>query len=248
MTAKRLRSFIFARGGSKGIIRKNLQEINGIPLIGHAINSAIGSKFIESVFVSTDDEEIREVALSLGAEVPFIRPNELASDASPELLAWRHAISFFSSYYLEGTPRDNPFIVTPATSPLRTSNDIDLAINKYFDSKFDVIFGVSKSHRNPYLNMVKISEDGKIDLVINDSEATRRQDTPEVFDISTSVYVANPQYIMCCKKILGESSGAVILPSSRTIDIDEPYDLHLAKLLLKYPYTKGHDSDEFIQR
>lgn len=230
-------AYVFARGGSKGIPKKNLKKLGGIPLIGRAIQSGLSSSYISEVVVSTDCEEIAEVAKQYGASVPFVRPNDLAGDSSPELLAWRHAINYFEDFYSKN--KNTVFVSLPATSPLRIAADIDKAIEYYYRNNFDLVLAVSESRRNPYLNMVKIAENGNISVVNKDNDFVRRQDVPKVYDISTSVYVAKPEYLLNCKKIMSDNTGAIEIPSDRTIDIDDNYDFHLAELLLKNPYTEA---------
>ena len=111
--------FIFARGGSKGVPRKNVRSLCGKPLIAHAIDAALGSRFIQRVVVSTDDPEIADVARRYGADVPFLRPAELATDTAAEWLCWRHAIQFVNAE--AGRLPLDLFVSVPATAPLRAS-------------------------------------------------------------------------------------------------------------------------------
>lgn len=232
-------AFIFARGGSKGIPKKNIQEINGRPLISYAIKSGLQSKYINRIIVSTDCQEIAEVASHYGAETPVIRPSHLALDSSPEILAWRHAIDFTQDYFNKNIL--SPFISLPTTSPLRSPSDIDLAIEKYLNSagKLDLVVGISESRRNPYLNMVTIRENNQLSIAISGAEGVRRQDVPKTYDISTSVYVASPKYIMKCNRIIEGRVGYIEIPPERAIDIDDEYDFYLAEQLLKYQFVRG---------
>ncbi len=233
-----LTAFIFARGGSKGIPNKNIQPLNGVPLIGYAIRSALESQYISRVVVSTDCQKIAAVSRDFGAQTPFIRPEELALDTTPELLAWRHAIDMEKDVFEN---KDAPFISLPATSPLRSAQDIDAAINKYFDQQkaVDLVLAISESRRNPYLNMVTISDKDLLSIVIEGAQGTRRQDVPKTYDISTSVYVANPNYLMQCQRIIEGRISYILVPPQRSIDIDDEYDFYLAELLLKHPFKLG---------
>ncbi|MFW0778151.1 MAG: cytidylyltransferase domain-containing protein [Rickettsiales bacterium] len=222
-------AFIFARGGSKGILHKNIVPVAGKPLIAHSIVSALASKSIAKVVVSTDDKQIADVAKEYGAEV-LKRPAELASDTSPEVLSWRHAIDNSQS-------EEQPFISLPATSPLRAPQDIDAAIERYNKGDCDIVFGISPAHRNPYLNMVTINENDLIEIAISGSSAVRRQDVPDMYDITTCVYVARPDYVQTCNKLIDGRVGYVMIPPERALDIDTPFDLHMAELLLTTPYT-----------
>jgi CMP-N-acetylneuraminic acid synthetase len=230
---KNLTACIFARGGSKGIPHKNVKIVGGKPLIAHSIECALQSQSIKDVLVSTDDSKIAEVSEKCGAKV-LMRPLQLATDESPEILSWRHAIE-----HLEKSKSEPTFVSLPATSPLRNRGDIDQAIEKFKRNGSDIIFGISPSHRNPYLNMVTVNQEEHIQLVNGGSGAIRRQDTPQVFDITTCVYVSSFEYLKKCKTLMEGKVGYVLIPPWRSLDIDDPFDLHLADLLLKYPYTNS---------
>lgn len=233
-----LTAFIFARGGSKGIPNKNIQPLNGIPLIGYAIRSALKSLYVNRVVVSTDCMKIAAVARDFGAHTPFLRPEALAIDSAPELIAWRHAIEMQKHLFQN---KDVPFISLPATSPLRSSEDIDAALNKYFSCQdtIDLVLAIAESRRNPYLNMVTIGDNDLVSIAIEGSMGIRRQDVPRTYDISTSVYIANPEYLLQCHRIIEGRVGYIMVPPERSIDIDDEYDFYLAELLLKYPFKLG---------
>ena len=174
-------AFIFARGGSKGIPRKNLKTLGGKPLICWSIDVALKCPSIDGVYVSTDDSEIAEVASACGAEVPFMRPKELAADSSAEWLAWRHAIDFL---YAQGVEFDR-FVSLPATSPLRSVDDVENCIEA-LDNETDIVVTVKKAERSPFFNMVTIGDDGLSRLAMtSDEKVSRRQDAPLVFDMTT---------------------------------------------------------------
>lgn len=232
-TYRDLSAFIFARGGSKRVPRKNVQLVGGKPLIAHSILCALGSQAISRVVVSTDDDEIETVAKDYGAEV-LRRPAELASDASSEILSWRHAITSFPELFAGATAQ--PFISLPATSPLRASEDVDSALEIFSKGTCDVLFGISPSHNSPYLNMVAITPEDHIGLVISGHSSYRTQDAPLVYDITTSTYVARASYVMTCTRLMEGKVGYVMIPPERALDVDSPFDMHLADLLLRQPY------------
>lgn len=227
-------AFIFARGGSKGIPQKNIYPAAGKPLIAHSIECALGSRHVSRVVVSTDDDEIAAVSRAHGAQV-LARPAELAQDASPELLAWRHAIQSLPQLFSGAEPQ--PFISVPATSPLRASADVDAALERFASHPCDVLFGVSPAHRNPYLNMVTVDGDGLLHIAVPGSGAVRRQDVPEMFDVTTCVYVARADYIMSCERLMEGRVGHVVIPPERALDIDTLFDLYLAELMLSRPFA-----------
>jgi CMP-N-acetylneuraminic acid synthetase len=234
----RLTAFIFARGGSKGVKDKNIFPVAGKPLIAHSIASALASKSVGRVVVSTDDAKIARAAKDHGAEV-LDRPAELAADATPEVLAWRHAVESFPALFTGENAQ--PFVSLPATSPLRAPEDVDRALEKFRKTPCDILFSITPSARNPYLNMVKIGADDLITIAIDGSSAKRRQDVPEMFDITTCVYVATSAHVLNCARLgtrlIDGRVGYVIIPPERALDIDNHFDLHLAELMLSRPFT-----------
>ncbi len=223
-------AFVFARGGSKGVPRKNLRLLGGKPLIAHSIEAARASSLVDRVVVSTDDLEIAQVARDWGAEVPFMRPEELARDDSPEWLAWRHAI--IEMERLDGGRKLDVLVCVPATSPMRAVEDIDGCIRAVLETDADVALTVRASERRPYFNMVQI-EDGYARLVIAPKGAVfRRQDAPPVYDITTVAYAARPQFVLTADRMMQGRVKAVEVPAERALDIDTELDLEYAEFLL----------------
>lgn len=223
-------SFIFARGGSQGIKKKNLVELNGKPLIEYSIKIAQRNKYIDEVFVSTDDLEIADLADRLGATVPFIRPKELSKNDTPELFAWQHALN----YLKEKKKLPEIFISLPTTSPLRSDKDVTNSLESLVNSSADICISVCSSNRSPYFNMVKVDNKGFAELLLNsDEKINRRQDAPEIYDITTVAYSGWSSYILETKEILKGKVITAQVPSDRAIDIDTPFDLKLAELLMK---------------
>jgi N-acylneuraminate cytidylyltransferase len=236
MTKTGLTAFIFARGGSKGIKDKNIRMVAGKPLIAHSIASALASRSISRVMVSTDGEAIAEASRAYGADV-LMRPAALASDDSPELLSWKHAVDASGAFGPDG---QDLFVSLPATSPLRSPEDVDGAVAKFRAGGCEVLFGISPSRRSPYLNMVTIGDDGLIRVVLDDARSYRRQDVPDVYDITTCVYVTTPGFVRDCRgRLMDGRVGYVVIPPERSLDIDDPFDLHLAELLLTRPFRAG---------
>lgn len=220
-------AFIFARGGSKGVPRKNVRVVDGKPLIVYSIETARQSTLVDRVVVSTDDEEIAAVAREAGAEVPFLRPAHLASDESPEWLSWQHAIQTV------GPSAFDIFLSVPVTSPLRAVEDLDAAV-RALDEATDVVITVSAAHRSPYFNMVRLDGNGYARTVIEPTSGTfRRQDCPEVFDITTVAYAARPGFILNHNSLFAGRTKTVQVPVERALDIDTPLDLEIAEFLLR---------------
>lgn len=222
---------IFARGGSKGVPRKNLRVIAGKPLIAHAIDVARRSALITRVFVSTDDAEIAAIAVQYGAEVPFMRPAELARDDSPEWLAWQHALR--SVGVPSATGQWDAFVSIPTTSPLRSVDDVDACIRSLLAGDADVAVTVRASARSPYFNMVTLDEQGYARLVIQPSgDVWRRQEAPTVFDITTVAYAARPAFVLSASSMFQGRVRGVLVPDERALDIDTPLDLRIAEFLM----------------
>jgi len=224
-------AFIFARGGSKGLPGKNIRLLDGKPLIGWAIEQIKAVKSIRRIIVSTDSSEIAMIAEEYGAEVPFLRPKELAMDASPEWMAWRHGLS-----YLQETEGKLPtaMISVPPTAPLRLSLDIENCINEFIKGGADAIISVTDSNRNPYFNMVTSNLDGTVGLVNPpQSDIANRQDAPVVFDMSTVCYVVDPEFVFQNKSVFQGRVRAVHVPPERAIDIDTLLDFQIAEYLVK---------------
>lgn len=223
------RAFIFARGGSKGIPGKNIKPLAGKPLIAHAIEVALQCPGLGRVTVSTDDTEIADIASVFGAEVPFMRPAELASDTASEWLAWRHAIDWVEQHQGEF----DIFVSLPTTSPFRSTEDVAACIALLeSDPETDVVVTVKKAERSPYFNMVKLDTSGYASLVIPpQGRVLRRQDAPAVFDMTTVAYVARTSFIKRCSGLFEGRMRAIEIPAERALDIDTPYDFKLAEFL-----------------
>lgn len=221
---------ICARGGSKGVPGKNIRPLADRPLIAWSIDHARAVRRIARVIVSTDSEEIAAVAREAGAEVPFLRPAELAGDNSPEWLVWRHALS-----YLKETDGAYPaaLIVIPATAPLRAVEDLEHCLDEYEKGGADMVITVTDAHRSPYFNMVKVQADGTVTLVIPpEGSITRRQDAPVVYDMTTVAYVARPEFVMTRNGTFEGTVRQVYVPPERALDIDTALDFRIAECLL----------------
>ena len=223
---------IFARGGSKGVPQKNKRLLNGKPLIAYAVETALASRLIDRVVVSTDDPEIASISKDYGAEVPFMRPAELARDDSPEWLAWRHAIQTLAG---GKQPRVMDIMVSiPPTSPLRAVRDVDRCIQELINGDADMVISVKPSDRNPYFNMVTLDHTGRAHLVLQPDHAIeRRQDAPVVYDITTVAYAVHPEFVLKADSMFDGRIGAVVVPPERALDIDTETDFKFAEFLLQ---------------
>lgn len=225
---------IFARGGSKGLPGKNIRRLCGRPLIAHAISTALQTRFLERVIVSTDDVQIAAVARHYGGQIPFMRPAELASDTAPERLAWRHAIE--SMEQLEGR-RIDVLVSIPATCPLRSVMDVDRCVERLLQSDADIVVTAAEATSNPYFNMITLDKDEIAHIAVKPpANVTRRQDAPTVYDLTAVAYAARRDAIFSMDSYFQGRVRAVIVPKERAIDIDTEFDFQLAEFLMNRNY------------
>lgn len=218
-----------ARGGSKGVPRKNIRLLAGKPLIAYSIEAALASKTIDRVVVSTDDDEIAAISRQFGAEVPFMRPSELAQDSSPEWQTWQHAIRALQ----EDGSLLGVFVCVSPTSPLRSVEDIDSCVRVLRESDADLVMTVTSTARNPYFNMMVLDAQNYARVVIpTDQPLHRRQDAPIVYDATTVAYAARPEYVLTARSFFEGNVKAVLVPEERAVDLDTDLDFRFAEFLL----------------
>ncbi|MDM8536557.1 acylneuraminate cytidylyltransferase family protein [Desulfobacterales bacterium HSG17] len=232
MDCKHLKTigFIFARGGSKGVSGKNIKLLSGKPLINYSIDLGLTSKLIDRVIVSTDDDEIAKKAIAAGAEVPFIRPAELAQDDSPEWLAWQHAIKELRKF----DQNFDIFVSIPTTSPLKKVKDVDSCIISLVDnSDADAVITVCEAQRHPSFNMVVLDNEKYAKIACPGKESViRRQDASKMYDITTVAYAVRPDFILNADSIFEGRVKTVAIPQERALDIDTEFDFKVAELLI----------------
>lgn len=223
-------AFIFARGGSS-MAGKNLRLLLGRSLLARAVSVAKATRGIDRVLISTDDDAIAAAGLECGAEVPFRRPAELATDTAPEWMAWRHAIHWIREN--EGPAALRRLVSVPTTAPLRIVADVESCLAAYDRGGCDAVLTVRPAERNPYFNMVRLAADGRAELVANaDMPTAGRQGAPDVYDVTTVAYVASPDYVLESNGLFGGRVRAVIVPKERAVDIDDEWDLLTAEAYL----------------
>lgn len=218
---------ICARGGSTGVPRKNVRDLCGKPLIAHSIEQALACPEIDAVYVSTDDDEIAEVARRFGAIVPFKRAAEMATVTAPKLPVIQHLVAHVVASGVDVTR----IVDLDPTSPLRTVADISAAI-ALLDAETDVVITGYEAEKNPYFNMVEVRPDGTVGLVKPLGHmVTSRQEAPEVLAMNGSVYVWHRHSL---DKGLWDGRARVYrMPRERSIDIDHELDFVMVELLMK---------------
>ena len=215
-----------ARGGSKRIPRKNIKEFCGQAMIGYSIEAAITSQCFDKVIVSTDDQEIVEVAKSFGAEVPFIRPDELANDHAATIPVVKHAIEWLDE---QGqSPTDVCCLY--ATAPFIQSQTISKAFQQLQESEADYCFSVT-SFAFPIQRSIRITQDDKVDMFYPENFNVRSQDLEEAYHDAGQFYWGKAQAFKDELPIFSETASPYILPRYLVQDIDTPEDWRRAELM-----------------
>ena len=217
-------ALIPARGGSEGIPRKNIKLIAGKPLIVWTIEAALRSSLLEAVVVSTDDAEIAEVARRAGAQVPFMRPPELAQDHTPGLDPVLHALAQL--------PQFEAVLLLQPTSPLRTTEDIDACLGMATNQLAPSVVSVCEPDIHPYWTY-RLAEGQSLQPLIAAAPVARRQDLPTVVAVNGALYFAKADWLRRSGSLVGPETLAYLMPRDRSVDLDTPLDWKLAELLLR---------------
>ena len=221
---------ICARGGSKGVKNKNIKELNGRPLIAYTIEQAKASGLFEYIVISTDSDDIANVAKQYGAEVFFKRSDEMASDTAGKLEVIKDAFKRSEEYY--NTTFDY-LIDLDATAPLRDVEDIINSFKQFKENNNDNLITAMPSRRSPYFNLVEVDNSGKVYLSKKlDSAVVRRQDAPKSYDMNASIYIWKRDIILNENSIFLEKTGLYVMPEDRSIDIDNELDFKFVEFLM----------------
>lgn len=237
--ARRFLGLIPARGGSKGIPRKNLVSVAGKLLIGYTIEAALRSRHLDRVLLSTDDEEIAEAGRRLGLKVPFLRPAELAADDTPMMAVIRHALREIAK--IEG---DQPVAVVllQPTSPLRTEAHIDAAIELFEKEQADSVVSVSEPLEHP-CDMVSF-ENGTMTLALSAEERWKgRQTYPKFYFVNGAIYIAKTELIETAMHPWGGKTVPFLMGPLESVDVDGEAQLVLVDLLLERGREMGRSRD-----
>ena len=218
-----------ARGGSKGVPRKNLQELGGRPLIAWTIEAATCSRAVGRVVVTTDDEEIASESREYGAEVPFLRPAALAEDTTPSMDVIVHALDWLAEN--EGYAPASVVCLQP-TSPFRPASDVDAAFDLFKTKRADAVVSVSEAEQHPAWMKTLDAEGRLADLVESRERADRRQDLARVYALNGAIYLARRELLLAERTWYAGRTYGYVMPRERSLDIDTPWDLHLARLIV----------------
>jgi CMP-N-acetylneuraminic acid synthetase len=209
-------ALITARGGSKGLPRKNLLQVRGKPLIAWTIEAALESKVIDQVILSSDDDEIIKTAIGLGCSAPFRRPNYLANDTASSVDVVLHA--------LDQLPGFDIVILLQPTSPLRTASDIDAAFYMLNSSSAPSCVSVCEVEQSPYW-MFSLGQDKRISKILHEEpNVDRRQDLPKVYVLNGAIYIAKVDWLKKMKSFISNDTCGYIMSRNNSIDIDTAND------------------------
>ncbi len=228
---KSIIAIIPARSGSKGLPGKNIMQICGKPLIAWSIEAGLGSKYIDEVIVTTDSDEIAEIAKTFGAAVPFIRPAELASDIATSIDVVRHVLNFFEKY--KNKSFDYTVLLEP-TSPLRTAEDVDKVILRLFENlEATAAVGICKTEsQNPAFLVKKTPKDFLVGYKNFDMRVLRRQDIEDVYYFEGSVYVSDTIELLAKNSFYHDKTLGHEFPKWKSIEIDDLDDFVMAEALM----------------
>lgn len=220
-----------ARGGSKGVPRKNIRSVCGRPLITYTIEHAHAAQHLfHRIIVSTDDEEIATVAREYGAEVPFLRPANLARDESPVIPMLQHAVDFIEKQ--DGVRMDWICLLQP-TEPFRTVSDLEQCLRLGFAGGCDSVISVVRVFATHPMLMKRIEDDVLLPFCVEEREGTRRQDyQPAAYMRNGSIYLTRRDVLMERGSIWGQTIRPYVMPLERSVSIDTELDLKLAELMM----------------
>lgn len=222
-------AIIPARAGSRGLPGKNTLPLGGKPLIAHTIEAARAAHSIQRIVVSTESEEIAHIAQQYGAEVPFLRPAELARDETPTLPVLQHVLSEIAA--AEGHQPEIIVLLQP-TSPLRRAKDIDRAVTLLEQTRADSVVSLCAAEHHPAW-MRRVECGRVLPFLENGPECTRRQDLPPVYRLNGAIYVTRARVLLQENAILGRDTRALVMDNESSVDIDTPLDLKIAALILQ---------------
>ncbi len=219
MKGNKTLAVITARGGSKGLPRKNVLMAGGKPLVAWTVEAAIAAECVSRVVLSSDDEEIMAAAKDAGCDVPFTRPSHLASDTASSIDVLLHA--------LDQLPRFDYVVLLQPTSPLRTAEDIDAAFELMLERGAPSCVSVCEADQSPYW-MYKVAAGDKLQRLLSEvNGATRRQDLPPIYVLNGAIYIAQIDWLRANKSILGGETVAYLMPKDRSLDIDTAQDFEI---------------------
>lgn len=226
---KRVLAVIPARGGSKGVLRKNIRVIAGKPLLAYTIDAAKQSRYLDEIVVSSDDSEILKVADEWGA-IPLARPSQLARDESPGMDPVLHALTIRTGY--------DYIVLLQPTSPLRTVDDINGAIEYCMSSSAPACVSICETEMSPY-SAFELKSGGRLHRFMSIDAPNRRQDLPPLYVVNGAFYFAEVSWLHSKLRFLSDETVGYCMPIERSLDIDTELDLLFFEFLLERRLNAG---------
>jgi N-acylneuraminate cytidylyltransferase/CMP-N,N'-diacetyllegionaminic acid synthase len=233
---KNILAIITARGGSKGVPRKNIRPLGAKPLIAWTIEAALQSSGNMRLIVSTDDAEIAAISREYGAEIPFLRPAGLADDTATSMSVVLHAITRLAE---EENYRPELILLLQPTSPFRSSQDIDNALKLQGEANADAVVSVTPNLR-PVQLLRNIDEQGLlVNALTKETVVRRRQDADRLYELNGAVYIIKPDVLLREQTFYPDQTRAYIMPAERSLDIDTEFDFLIAELFMRHQQQLG---------
>lgn len=229
INGNRVLAYIPARSGSKGIKNKNIVDVCGKPLIAYSIEQALGSNYVDKVIVSTDSEDYAKIARQFGAEVPFIRPKELATDNAKEIDVVLHLMNWLEENISE---KFEIICKLEATTPLRVVADVNNAIKMLIDKNAESIITVNEVTETP-LWMNTLPPDLSMKNFLKPEIMTKNRQELSQYYFVDGLFVAKWEHLKKKRSWYSEKSFAYIIPRDRAVDIDELLDLEFVRFLME---------------
>jgi len=223
---KKVLALITARGGSRGVPRKNLRALAEKPLIAWTIEAALGSRFCDRVVLSSEDEEIISVAKSFGCDVPFVRPKNLAADDSSSVDVATHCIESLRESY-------DYLVLLQPTSPMRTSADIDEALQYCLSNSASSCASVSDACKHPAWCFYLDQSSRLVPAMPRDEFASNRQQLKAAYALNGALYIVETKWFMREQKFISDDTFGYLMPKDRSIDIDDEFDFWIAQQLMQ---------------
>jgi CMP-N,N'-diacetyllegionaminic acid synthase len=236
---EKILTIITARGGSKGVLRKNIRQVCGKPLIAYSIDTALQIRNrLHRLIVSTDDAEIADISRQFGAEVPFVRPPELAADKTPTLPVLQHAVRFIEE---QDMVRMDWVLLLQPTSPLRSKGDIMACLELAQLGGCDSVISVVQTPTHPlFIKRIKKGQLVPFSDVLVEKEGTRRQDAqPPAYVRNGAIYLTRRDVLMEHNSIWGEFIRPYVMPPERSVNVDSELDLRLLEVMLRARENAG---------
>jgi CMP-N,N'-diacetyllegionaminic acid synthase len=219
MPSDNVLALITARGGSKGLPRKNVLLAGGKPLVAWTVEAAISAECVDRVVLSSDDHEIMDAARAAGCDVPFCRPAHLAIDVTTSIDVVLHALDQLPGYEY--------VVLLQPTSPLRSAADIDAAFELMIESGASSCVSVCEVDQSPYW-MYRVATDNKLQRLLPELKGiTRRQDLPPVYVLNGAIYIARIDWLRANKNFVGSETVAYFMPKEQSLDIDTAEDFEI---------------------